>query len=609
LAQQHPWFKIRGLTTFCIILFLSCFASAEGTKVPYRYSGNVTFDAARIPFSRFGSYMAFSKLLDKRAPHGHPGLYLRNMHGSNSDSEHPVFRVELLAGDSPMPFDITATPTLLHLKSAAGNVDICFPEADQVRFRGQGVSLRLVPVGPEVVVSNGNGHWKMHAQHGSEEKYMLWAIHGSLNVSGLSNGSMSEDASANFIPNPVSHRLEGEIDTYDSVWVPHSAHKDFAASVQSIKNEYREWLDRMPEVSPEFGPGAELAAYVNWSSVVAPMGFLDRPAMLMSKNWMAKVWSWDHCFNAMALSSGDPELAWQQFMVLFDNQDAHGALPDTVRETAKETAYAKPPIHGWALGWMMQRGRYNDAKHLAEAYEPLSRWTEWYFRYRDTNGDGIPEYNHGPDSGWDNSTVFLSEVPVETPDLSSFLILQMDTLSAMAQKLGKAKEAQEWRSRSDALLKKMLATFWKDDHFIAVRTDNGAQIESESLLLYMPLILGKKLPIEVQQKLVEGLTRQGRFRTAYGFASETLTSRYYTPDGYWLGPIWAPASMLLAEGLDSIGQRQLAHDLRTDFCTMAQESGMSENFDAKTGAPLRDPAYTWTSSVYLIFAHQLWGGD
>ena len=24
------------------------------------------------------------------------------------------------------------------------------------------------------------------------------------------------------------------------------------------------------------------------------------------------------------------------------------------------------------------------------------------------------------------------------------------------------------------------------------------------------------------------------------------------------------------------------------------------------GAALRDPAYTWTSSVYLLFAHELW---
>jgi hypothetical protein len=63
--------------------------------------------------------------------------------------------------------------------------------------------------------------------------------------------------------------------------------------------------------------------------------------------------------------------------------------------------------------------------------------------------------------------------------------------------------------------------------------------------------------------------------------------------------------MLLVEGLDAAGEHALARKVRENFCRMAQGSGMYENFDAITGEGLRDPAYTWTSSVYLIFAHQL----
>jgi hypothetical protein len=62
----------------------------------------------------------------------------------------------------------------------------------------------------------------------------------------------------------------------------------------------------------------------------------------------------------MALSFRDPDLAWQQFMVPFDNQDRHGALPDEVRDSFKAYNYSKPPIHGWALQWMMEHGGYND---------------------------------------------------------------------------------------------------------------------------------------------------------------------------------------------------------------------------------------------------------
>ncbi len=75
---------------------------------------------------------------------------------------------------------------------------------------------------------------------------------------------------------------------------------------------------------------AELATYVLWSATVAPAGVLGRPAVLMSKHWMDKVWSWDHCFNALALAVGDPGLARHQFQLPFDHQDATGALPDSV---------------------------------------------------------------------------------------------------------------------------------------------------------------------------------------------------------------------------------------------------------------------------------------
>jgi putative isomerase len=64
---------------------------------------------------------------------------------------------------------------------------------------------------------------------------------------------------------------------------------------------------------------------------MAPKDFLDQPTMLTSKNCMAMSWSWNHCLNAMGLAEKDPELAWQQYMVLFDNKEVHGALPDEVR--------------------------------------------------------------------------------------------------------------------------------------------------------------------------------------------------------------------------------------------------------------------------------------
>ena len=75
----------------------------------------------------------------------------------------------------------------------------------------------------------------------------------------------------------------------------------------------------------------------------------------MSKHWMDKVWSWDHCFNALALAESDLDAALAQFLIPFDLQDASGALPDSIAHSEVLYNFVKPPIHGWALREIRRR--------------------------------------------------------------------------------------------------------------------------------------------------------------------------------------------------------------------------------------------------------------
>jgi glycogen debranching enzyme len=92
--------------------------------------------------------------------------------------------------------------------------------------------------------------------------------------------------------------------------------------------------------------------------------------------------------------------------------------------------------------------------------------------------------------------------------------------------------------------------------------------------------------------------------TEHGLATESPRSPHYQPDGYWRGPIWAPPTLLAVHGLWRLGQRGLARDLARRFCLLCERQGFAENFDALTGAGLRDRAYTWTSSVFLVLARE-----
>lgn len=114
-----------------------------------------------------------------------------------------------------------------------------------------------------------------------------------------------------------------------------------------------------------------------------------------------------------------------------------------------------------------------------------------------------------------------------------------------------------------------------------------------------PLTLGAEPPGDVSAALARRIETH---LTAHGLATEPVGSPQYTADGYWRGPIWAPSTVLIEDGLRRAGHTGLADEISHRFRTLCEKSGFAENFDAETGTGLRDRAYTWTASSYLILA-------
>ena len=524
-------------TLLALIFFAAavtlCNPAAAGESAPYRYTGQVHFDVKRVPFSRFGSYLSISDLSDFQPPLRHSGLYLRTMHEGGKNA----FQLQLTRAGVTIPFTVSASPTLLTLSADSAFVEISFQGPDRLRIRGHGAGLQLTA----------DAAWLVPYQHGrceintSAMKYMLLLIDGDVHTTSSTSGG---GAGANVLAVQAAHdadTFEAELDAYTSGWNTHGIEGSFDEAQGKEQVAFQRWLDAMPKVDAAFGPGAELAAYVNWESVVAPSGNLKRPAMLMSKNWMTSVWSWDHAFNAMAASLSNPALAWDQYLLPFDLQNVQGALPDKWDADSIAWEFSKPPIHGWVLAWMLHHGHFQDRKHLEQIYPLLSRWTEWYLRYRDSDQDGLPEYRHGNEAGWDNATVFDEGGPIESPDLSAYLSVQMEVLADVATRLGRPAEARRWEQQSNHLLERMLQRFWWDGEFVAIHVTDGRPIYSQSLLLDMPIILGRRLPASVQAKLIADLRKRAS-ESSFGLASEPEDSPLYAADGYWRGPIWAPST-------------------------------------------------------------------
>jgi hypothetical protein len=367
------------------------------------------------------------------------------------------------------------------------------------------------------------------------------------------------------------------------------------------------WLVQQPAVRADHQPMAALAWLLMRNLRMPKVGPLTRSTIYSSKGYLNGVWAWDNCFHALAVASADSALAWDQLMLFFDHQNALGMIPDRLDDLFISYGFTKPPIYGWAIFKLVERlGLKSCRPYLAALYDPLRRLTEWWYSLRDSDHDGLCEYRHGNDSGWDNATVFDQGYPTEGADLAAFLTLQLEALAFIARDLGRPDEATLWASRAARQRYDLLVHSVRNGRFVSPLSGNHTVLESHSLLNRIPIILGNRLPPDLRTHLVNDLRPGGPFLTTWGLASEAPSSAKYEADGYWRGPIWAPSTYLLVDGLIGLGERALAREIAERFCSLCiQAGGFWENFDALSGAGLRCQGVAWTAAAFLLLAEWL----
>ncbi|MGY4742140.1 amylo-alpha-1,6-glucosidase [Streptomyces sp. ATMOS53] len=565
------------------------------------------FSLHDIPFSTHGSWFDLSPVLAQ-------GTYADDLHlVSHQNGMHPVLRLvplERATGDRAET-RVTATPSLLSWSHGSGRVDLAYESPDTVRLRGRGLGLRITAAARALTPFTGTyffrdpaaGGW-VFTSYETGRRYRVTVLSGVVDVVGSQAlGEADRGLTITAAPEPDAHQdgaWEVAVEELDSARRPYRARTTFGEVVAAAEHAFAAFADAVAPWRSPHTPAAELAVYVLWSATVRPAGLVTRPAVLMSKHWMDKVWSWDHCFNALALAPGAPALARDQFSLPFDHQDDSGALPDSVTHSEVLHNFVKPPIHGWTLAHLRRRlpEPLNRAE-LTEAYDRLRRWTDFWLTVRRAPHAALPHYQHGNDSGWDNATAFDPERVVVTADLAAFLVLQLHELASLATELGHHEEARGWTRTAEQTQAAMVDELWTGERFVTRGAESGDTWGSDGLLDLMPIALGEHLPERIAKTLA---TRIEAHLTPYGLATELPTSPHYRPDGYWCGPIWAPATVLVEDGLRRAGHHRLADEISTRFRRLCETHGFAENFDALTGTGLRDRAYTWTAAAYLLLA-------
>ena len=565
----------------------------------------------KVPFSTAGSYLCVSKVVAaiwKPVNVTTEGLFIRSVREAQSSAA--LAGVEALDDlGNVLPTIIEATPWSLTLRSENennGQITMAFDGPSRLRIAGTGMGLKLCL--PELTYDEFMTYDENRTIVNSFPKncrLLFWRLSGVIKLTESSDEAVPKWKAPKLVE-MSGDNWELLIEEYDWAYEEKPVSRSFMQCVDAEKEAFINYLKLVGvEAFPEkYREAVKQAAYVNYSAQVGPDELLKGRVMLMSKNWMSRIWTWDCAFNAVEVSGYDAKSAWANFTSPFNIQHSSGMLPDAMNNRAVVSAYTKPPVHGWALRHLRAEGILDDEKRNW-IYPRLLKWASSWYKTMDWDNDGMCQYSHGNDSGWDNCSYFKIGAPIEGPDLAAYLTICWDELACLATELGKPEEAKEHKARGDKQLNDLIRHSWDGEKFNVYQSGTHIyQDDCDSLLPFLPILLGDRLPKEIFNKLAAGLKEKGRFETPYGLATERVGGKHYISDGYWLGPIWAPPMMFVVEGLINGGEVEFGKLLAKRFCDNCVNNGFAENYDAETGADLRDRAYTWTSSVFLTLARK-----
>jgi putative isomerase len=375
---------------------------------------------------------------------------------------------------------------------------------------------------------------------------------------------------------------------------------------------WNEWFAAAPPVADEYLPQYYFAWWVMRSGLISPRFYITREAMAPSKLRYMGVWQWDAYFHALAYRHVNMELARNQLRIFLDHQSEDGMIPDAIHDEGVVTHLSypvdsdvtKPPLAAWAT-WKLHQHQ-PDLDFLNEVYEPLKRCIEWWFQKNDMDGNGLCEYQHPYSSGLDNSPLWDGGMPVESPDLNTYLYLEQEALSKIASAIGEINEAATWSERAAALVRRMVDYSWdaQSGYFWAKR--DGQRVNVRTPFNLFPLITGV-LPGEIADRLVAHLIDFRQFWPRFPVPSVALDDPSYDPNKMWRGPTWVNVNYLLIEGLLRSGYLEIARKLRHSTLQMiCRQEDIFEYYNPETGEKPDEAAsaFGWSSALMIDLAIQ-----
>ncbi len=585
------------------------------TDSPYLNLLRNRIDLQLIPFTERGSRLMLLRH-DSRLYVRLAERWTKWEHEVGHYRRRPPIVDDLVLSDADghaLDLNLTSAPHALHLDTRIGPFAVAFADAETLYFclpAGR-CDIQFHVYAPGGQTDRRGGEFKGDAEHRQIHRNVAYTTNAHIlenTITPTDNNGFScvalkleaNDTSAltlNITPRLGFNRslpLPGQV---------------FAAAAKS----WHDWFAAAPPVEERYAAQYYYAWWVMRAGLISPRFFLTRESMVPCKTWYVGVWQWDAFFHALAYRYVDIHLAEDQLRIVLDHQRADGMIPDAIHDeglverwplpnSQDEAQVTKPPLIAWTALKLYESSGNLD--FLQEVYEPLQRWNTWWFERNDDDGDGIAQYNHPYSSGLDDSPLWDQGMPVESPELNTYLVMQMDALARIAGLIGEEDEAEMWRRRAEELTQKMIAHFWDEEAGLFWATKDHQAIRVRTLFNLYPLLTGR-LPRAMTDRIVAHLSSPNEFWTPYPLATVACTEAKYDPDQMWRGPTWVNINYLFIEGLVRCGYLDLARQLRDRTLDLIMRHGdIYEYYNPATGdpPPKAAPIFGWSSAVFIDLA-------
>lgn len=569
------------------------------------------YDLTRIPYSRRGCRLSVSAWGED----GWNRLYVCALL-AGADNPRPglrdrcgrLFPIILMRDGRELRYTARATTSCVTLEAEGCTARIVMQKGDILRMEAQGAEVVFAPelLPHEIAKNRNDGSWEVCMN--PAPKLLFYPVQGTLEPTTSFDLLTSTPGATRMVFQPdESGRLDIALHMYHSNARRLAAYPSFEACLADQEAEFAAYLATAPLLPARYADARELAAYLVWQHIQKFQSGVE--AVYMNRGIHRAAFSWQQSYQAMG-QYRNPQLAWHLLSSMFRYQDDWGMLPDSINDITENFSGTKPPLQGLAFLFLQDFTDFDfvELSDYRALYEGLSRSVYWWLSYRDTDNDGLAQFDAADESGWDDCSMFAEGSPLVTADLATYLILAMEALAVMATRLDKSYEAREWQQKADTMLEKMLAFFWDGRQFVSRLNSTHEVVESQSVATFLPLLLGKRLPEEIRRTLTASLMQEGKWLTPYGLAGECLDSPRWQESGWLAGPILAPAQLLTCLGLRACGELDAARVIAQRYCDALVQSRFAMLMSAKDGRDVSEGRWSarypnrmsWTGLVFLL---------